>query len=102
MAETTDFVDILSEQVTSGIDQAQELNLATLEVARAFAALFEPLMPLDLRPKASGYLIPKAAPGATSVIDEVYSLAGKVLDLQHDHLVRVAESMTLPAPAEKS
>ena len=39
MASTvTDFTDAVQEQVTSGIKQAQEINIAAIEVARDFAA----------------------------------------------------------------
>jgi len=88
MAAITDFADALQEQVTSGIKQAQEIHLAALEVARDFAALFQPT--------ERGYSLPKGFPDATKVVDQVYGFAGKMLDLQHDYAVRVLEAL---APA---
>ena len=94
MATTvTDFTDAVQEQVTSGIKQAQEINLAALEVARDFAALFQP---------AKGSLgLPKGVPSPTKVIDQAYDFAGKMLELQHDYAVRIVEALT-PMVAEKS
>lgn len=90
----TDFTDAVQEQVTSGIKQAQEINLAALEVARDFAALFQP---------GKGTVsLPKGLPNPTKVVDQAYDFAGKILELQHDYAVRLLEAMTPVAVAEKS
>ena len=99
MASTvTDFTDAVQEQVTSGIKQAQEINIAALEVARDFAALFQPkngsALPLPT--------LPKGLPSPTKVIDQAYGFAGKLLELQHDYAVRIVEAMTPPGVTEKS
>ncbi len=96
----TDFADAVQEQVTSGIKQAQEINLAALEVVRDFAALFQ-------SSKASmnglGTLsLPKGLPNPTKVIDQAYGFASKLLELQHDYAVRLVEAVTPPTAAEKS
>ena len=95
MATTvTDFADAVQEQVTSGIKQAQEINLAALEVARDFAALFQP---------TKGTLtLPKGVPSATKVIDQAYDFAGKLLELQHDYAVRMLEAVTPASVMDKS
>jgi hypothetical protein len=98
----TDLADLFSEQLSSGINQAKEINRASLEVARAFAALFEPVMSLDALPHASSSILPEGLPSATDAIDDVYNLAGQVLDMQRDYLHRVAEVMTAAVPAELS
>jgi hypothetical protein len=89
MATTVaDFADAVQEQVTSGIKQAQEINLAALEVARDFAALFQP---------AKGSMaLPKGVPSPTKVIDQAYDFCGKMLELQHDYAVRIVEALTPP------
>jgi hypothetical protein len=98
MASTvTDFTDAVQEQVTSGIKQAQEINLAALEVARDFAALFQPKngsLPLPT--------LPKGLPSPTKVIDQAYGFAGKLLELQHDYAVRLVEAMTPANGTDKS
>ena len=95
MATTvTDFADAVQEQVTSGIKQAQEINLAALEVARDFAALFQPTK--------GTVSLPKGVPSATKVVDQAYDFAGKLLELQHDYAVRMIEAMTPAGVAEKS
>jgi hypothetical protein len=93
MATITDFTDTVQEQVTSGIKQAQEINLAAIEVGRDFAALFQPAK--------SSFALPKGMPDATKVINQVYGFAGKLLDLQHDYAVRLVEAMT-PSVADKA
>ena len=95
MATTvSDFAEAVQEQVTSGVRQAQEINLAAFEVVRDFAALFQP---------TKGTLtLPKGVPSATKVIDQAYDFAGKLLDLQHDYAVRMVEAMTPASVAEKS
>ena len=95
MATTvTDFADAVQEQVTSGIKQAQEINLAALEVARDFAALFQP---------TKGTLsLPKGVPNAAKVVDQAYDFAGKLLELQHDYAVRIVDAMTPAGVPEKS
>ena len=99
MATTvTDFADAVQEQVTSGIKQAQEINLAALEVVRDFTALFQPTN----GSKSMGLELPKGMPSPTKVIDQAYGFAGKLLELQHDYVVRVIEAMTPPSVAEKS
>ena len=90
----TDFADAVQEQVTSGIKQAQEINLAALEVARDFAALFQPTK--------GTVSLPKGVPSATKVVDQAYDFAGKLLELQHDYAVRMIEAMTPAGVAEKS
>lgn len=102
MASTvTDFAEAVQDQVTSGIKQAQEINLAALEVVRDFAALFQPAkgngagMGLSLG-------LPKGMPNPTKVIDQAYGFAGKLLDLQHDYVVRIVEAMTPVTAADKS
>jgi hypothetical protein len=95
MATTvTDFADAVQEQVTSGIKQAQEINLAAIEVARDFAALFQPTK--------GTVSLPKGVPSATKVLDQAYDFAGKILELQHDYAVRMVEAMTPASVAEKS
>jgi hypothetical protein len=95
MATTvSDFAEAVQEQVTSGIRQAQEINLAAFEVVRDFAALFQP---------TKGTLtLPKGVPSATKVIDQAYDFAGKLLELQHDYAVRMVEAMTPHSVAEKN
>jgi hypothetical protein len=94
MATTvTDFTDAVQEQMTSGIKQAQEINLAALEVARDFAALFQP--------GKGTVALPKGLPSPTKVVDQAYGFAGKLLELQHDYTVRLLEAMTPVAVAEK-
>ena len=96
MATTvTDFSEAIQEQVTSGIKQAQEINLAAIEVARDFAALFQPT-------KAGSLTLPKGLPNPSKVIDQAYGFAGKLLDLQHDYAVRMLEAMTPANGSEKS
>ncbi len=95
----TDFADAVQEQVTSGIKQAQEINLAAIEVVRDFAALFQPKngsLSLPAMPA-----LPKGMPTPTRAIDQVYGFAGKLLELQHDYAVRLVEAMT-PANADRS
>lgn len=100
MASTvTDFADAIQEQVTSGIKQAQEINLAAIEVARDFAALFQPTKGSGLNGLSLG--LPKGVPSPTKVIDQAYDFASKLLDLQHDYAVRIVEALT-PTAAEKS
>jgi hypothetical protein len=95
MATTvSDFAEAVQEQVTSGIKQAQEINLAAFEVVRDFAALFQPTK--------AGFSLPKGVPTATKVIDQAYDFAGKLLELQHDYAVRMVEAMTPATAAEKS
>jgi hypothetical protein len=95
MATTvTDFADAVQEQVTSGIKQAQEINLAALEVARDFAALFQPTK--------GSFALPKGVPAPTKVLDQAYDFAGKLLELQHDYAVRIVEAMTPATVVEKS
>jgi hypothetical protein len=97
MATTaTDFAEAVQDQFTSGIKQAQEINLAALEVVRDFAALFQPT-------KGSYNLnLPNGVPSATKVIDQAYDFVGKLLELQHDYAVRMVEAMTPATAAEKS
>ena len=95
MATTVaDFAEAVQEQVTSGLKQAQEINLAAVEVARDFAALFQPA-------RGNGLGLPKGVPSPTKMIDQAYDFAGKLLDLQHDYAVRIVEALT-PTVAEKS
>ncbi len=95
MASTVaDFADAVQEQVTSGIKQAQEINLAAIEVARDFAALFQPA-------KGNGLSLPKGVPSPTKMIDQAYDFAGRLLELQHDYAVRIVEALT-PTLPEKS
>lgn len=102
MASTvTDFADAIQDQVTSGIKQAQEINLAALEVARDFAALFQPTKGNGAGGLGLGLTLPKGVPSPTKVIDQAYDFAGKLLDLQHDYAVRIVEALT-PTVAEKS
>ena len=93
MATTvTDFTDAVQDQMTSGIKQAQEINIAALEVARDFAALFQPK-----NGSLSLPTLPKGMPGMpnpTKVIDQAYGFAGKLLELQHDYAVRLVEALT--------
>jgi hypothetical protein len=99
MASTvTDFAEAVQEQVTSGIKQAQEINLAALEVVRDFTALFQPTNGKSV----VGVSLPKGMPSPTKVVDQAYGFAGKLLELQHDYVVRVIEAMTPPSVAEKS
>jgi hypothetical protein len=102
MASTvTDFTDAVQEQVTSGIKQAQEINIAALEVARDFAALFQPKNGSSMTlPSLPG--LPKGLPNPTKVIDQAYGFAGKLLELQHDYAVRIVEAMTPAGVTEKS
>lgn len=92
-----DFADAVQEQVTSGIKQAQEINLAAVEVVRDFAALFQPAKGALTLPS-----LPKGMPNPTKAIDKVYGFAGKLLELQHDYAVRLVEAMTPTTAAEKS
>jgi hypothetical protein len=95
MATTvSDFADAVQEQVTSGIKQAQEINLAALEVVRDFSALFQPTK--------GSFTLPKGVPSPTKVIDQAYDFAGRLLELQHDYAVRIVEAMTPASVAEKS
>lgn len=94
MAAMNDLADVLNEQVMSGISQATEIQLAAIEVARALAALLQPDMSTDV--------LSESLSSATRLIDQTYSLAGELLSLRHDHLVRVVEAMTPPAVPEKS
>ena len=98
MEGMTDFADALAVQMASGFEQAQEINLAALEVVRAFAALFQP----DMSAAAGPYSLPDGFPSATSAVDQVYGFAAEVLGLQHDYLVRAAETMTPPSSAQNS
>ncbi|MEA2618556.1 MAG: hypothetical protein QOE72_4339 [Chloroflexota bacterium] len=93
----TDFADAVQEQVTSGIKQAQEINLAAVEVCRDFAALFQPSKNGIVLPS-----LPKGMPNPTKAIDQVYDFAGKILELQHDYAVRLVEAMTPVVVVEKS
>ena len=105
MAATTDFVDVLSEQVTSGMGQAREINLAVLEVARAFTALLRPDISASVPLDGSTFAFPafpQGIPSATDAIDQVFRFAGMVLELQHEYLVRVAETMMPSAPIERA
>ena len=100
MPATTDFGDILSEQMTSGIDRAREINLAVLEVARAFTALLQPDMSTGVRSEASPFALPVVGtPSAIDAIDQAFNFAGRMLDLQHDYVVRIAEAMMPAFPA---
>jgi hypothetical protein len=101
MASTvTDFTDAVQEQVTSGIKQAQEINIAALEVVRDFSALFQPKNGTMSLPSLPG--LPKGMPNPTKVIDQAYGFAGKLLELQHDYAVRIVEAMTPAGVTEKS
>jgi hypothetical protein len=98
MASTvTDFAEAVQEQVTAGIKQAQEINLAAFEVARDFAALFQPT-----KGSFGSFALPKGVPAPTKVVDQAYDFAGKLLELQHDYAVRMVEAMTPPTVVEKS
>jgi hypothetical protein len=88
MATIADMADALQEQVTSGVRQAQEINLAALEVARDFAALFAPA-----RRDGRDREVVKDVPDVTRVIDQVYGFAGQMLELQHDYAVRAWETL---------
>ena len=96
----TDFAEAVQEQVTSGIKQAQEINLAALEVVRDFAALFQPARGNGLNGLSMS--LPKGMPSPTKVIDQAYGFAGKLLELQHDYIVRVVEAMTPTTSVDKS
>ena len=98
MEGMTDFAEALAVQMTSGFEQAQEMNLAALEVFRAFSALFQP----EMGAAAGPYTLPDGVPSATSAIDQVYGFAAEVLGLQHDYLVRAAQTMTPPSSAKNS
>jgi hypothetical protein len=86
-ATLTDFADAVQEQVTSGVKQAQDINLAAIEVARDFAALFQPS-------KGGSIALPKGMPSPTTVVDKAYGFAGRMLELQHDYTVRMLEALT--------
>jgi hypothetical protein len=93
-ATLTDFADAVQEQVTSGVKQAQDINLAAVEVVRDFAALFQP---------SKGVVaLPKGMPSPTKVVDKVYGFAGKMLELQHDYTVRMLEALTPVTVADRS
>jgi hypothetical protein len=76
-ATLTDFADAVQEQVTSGVKQAQDINLAAIEVVRDFAAIFQP------------------SRGATVALP-------KMLELQHDYTVRMLEALTPVTVADRS
>ncbi|MEA2672372.1 MAG: hypothetical protein QOG45_2592 [Chloroflexota bacterium] len=94
-ATLTDFADAVQEQVTSGVKQAQDINLAAIEVVRDFAAIFQPS-------RGATVALPKGMPSPTKVVDKVYGFAGKMLELQHDYTVRMLEALTPVTVADRS